>query len=131
MDLLMIPLAVVLILLGIGQMALGVVGSTTIAQVTGYEERYVINNDASTSDPGRYKLEYEFSVNGKIYNGSVTRVFPGGDHMRQTLPVRYLPFWPHVNAEDSEKVSITGPVITGVGILLLVLEIRRKSPAPE
>jgi hypothetical protein len=127
MGLLMIPVAVILILLGTGQLALGAVGSTATAQVTGYEQKYIINNDESTRNPSRYKLEYQFSVNGERYSGSVTRVFPGGSHMRQTIPVRYLPFWPHVNAEDGETAGLAGPVMTGLGALLLVITVKRKS----
>jgi hypothetical protein len=98
MDLLMIPIAVILILLGIGQLALGVAGSTVTAQVTGYEQKYIINNDESTRNPSRYKLDYQFSVNGKRYTGSVTRVFPGGSHMRQTA-----------------LISIIGELLGGIG----------------
>jgi hypothetical protein len=127
MDLLMIPAAVILILLGIGQMALPVVGSTTTAQVTRYEQKYIIDNDESSRNSSRYKLEYQFSVNGERYTGSVTRVFPGGSHMRQTISVRYLPFWPNVNAEDTGTVGLEGPVMMGLGILLLVLEVKKKS----
>ncbi len=127
MDLLMIPVAVILILMGIGQLALSVVGSTATAQVTGYEQQYIINNDESTKNPSRYKLKYQFSVNGERYTGSVTRVFPGGSHMRQTLPVRYLPFWPHVNAEDGGTADLAGPVMTGLGVLLLAIAVKRKS----
>ena len=127
MDLLMIPAAVILILLGIGQLALGVAGSPVTARVTGYEQVIFVNNDDSTRNPSRYKLEYEFSVNGERYTGSVTRVFPGGSHMRQTIPVRYLPFWPHVNAEDGETAGLAGPVMTGLGALLLVITVKRKS----
>jgi hypothetical protein len=127
MDLLMIPAALILILLGIGQLALGMVGSTATARVTGYEQKYIINNDESTRNPSRYKLEYQFSVNGERYSGSVTRVFPGGSHMRQTIPVRYLPFWPHVNAEDGETAGLAGPVMTGLGALLIVITVKRKS----
>ena len=105
---LLISVAVILILLGIGQVTLGVVGSTATAQVTGYEQQYIINNDESTKNPSRYKLKYQFSVNGERYTGSVTRVFPGGSHMRQTLSVRYLPFWPHVNAEDGGTADVRG-----------------------
>jgi len=107
-------------------MAIAVVGRTATAQVTGYEQKYIIQNDESTRNPSRYKLDYAFSVNGERYTGSVTRVFPGGSHMRQTLPVRYLPFWPHINAEDSGGMNPAGPVILGAGILLLVLEMKRK-----
>ncbi len=127
MDLLIIPVAVILILLGIGQLALGVAGSTATAQVTGYEQKYILHNDESTRNSSRYKLEYQFSVNGERYTGSVTRVFPGGSHMRQTIPVRYLPFWPHVNAEDGETAGLAGPVMAGLGVLLLVVAVKRKS----
>jgi hypothetical protein len=47
--------------------------------------------------------------------------------MRQTIPVRYLPFWPHVNAEDGETAGLAAPVMTGLGAALLVLEVKRKS----
>ncbi|NLO39060.1 MAG: zinc ribbon domain-containing protein [Ruminiclostridium sp.] len=125
-DLLMIPVAVILILLGAGQLALEVVGSSVNAQVTGYEQVLIVNNDDSTRNPSRYKLEYQFSVNGQRYTGSVTRVFTGGTHMRKTIPVRYLPFWPHVNAEDGETGSFAGFIMLGAGIVLLVFGIRKK-----
>jgi len=118
MDLLMIPAAVILILLGIGQLALGVAGSPVTARVTGYEQVIFVNNDDSTRNPSRYKLEYEFSVNGERYTGSVTRVLPGGSHMRQKIPVRYLPFWPHVNAEEGKTAGFSGPVMAGVGVVV-------------
>lgn len=121
----MIPVAVILIMMGISQLALGAVGSTATAQVTGYEQQYIINNDESTRNPSRYKLEYQFSVNGERYTGSVTRVFAGGSHMRNTISVRYLPFWPHVNAEEKD-INPVGPVTLGVGALVLALAIRKK-----
>lgn len=62
MDYLMIPMAVILILIGIGHMALAVVGRTVTAQVTGYEQALILNNDESTWDSRRYELEYQFSV---------------------------------------------------------------------
>ena len=126
-GLLMIFVAVILILMGVGQLALSVMGSTAIAQVTGYEQQYIIHNDESTRNPSRYKLEYQFSVKGERYTGSVTRVFPGGSHMRQTISVRYLPFWPHINAEDDAGMSLAGPVMIGLGVLVLVLAVKKKS----
>ncbi|NLT13198.1 MAG: zinc-ribbon domain-containing protein, partial [Clostridiales bacterium] len=75
MDFVVISVAIILILMGIGSMALTVVGSTTTAQVTGYEQVLFINNDDSTRNPSRYKLEYQFAVGGERYTGSVTRVF--------------------------------------------------------
>ncbi len=46
--------------------------------------------------------------------------------MRQTILVRYLPLWPHVNAEDSGGMNPAGRVMLGAGILLLVLEMKRE-----
>ena len=55
----------------------------------------------------------------------MTRVFAGGSHMRNTISVRYLPFWPHVNAEEKD-INPVGPVTLGVGALVLALAIRKK-----
>ena len=127
MDSLVIPVAIILILIGIGYIFLAFVGKTTTAQVTGYEQVMFINNDESTRNPSRYKLEYQFSVGGERYTGSVTRVFSGGSHMRQTLPVRYLPFWPHVSAEDGEPAGFAGSVMAGAGVVVLVFGVKKKS----
>lgn len=124
MDFLIVPVALILILLGIGHMALMVIGRPVTAQVTGYEQVLILHNDASTRNPSRYKLDYQFAVNGKRFDGSVTRVFASGSHMRATLPVRYLPFWPHVNGEDSDTMGLIGPAALGVGFLLLVFRVR-------
>lgn len=126
-DLLMIPVAIILVLLGIGSVALTVASNTTTAQVTGYEQMLFINNDDSTRNPSRYKLEYQFDVGGERYIGSVTRVFPGGSHIRQTITVRYFPFWPRMNAEDGGTAGLTGPIMTGLGVLLLVITVKRNS----
>ncbi|HNW03843.1 MAG TPA: zinc-ribbon domain-containing protein [Oscillospiraceae bacterium] len=128
MEYLMLPAAVILILIGIGHMALAVAGRPVTAQVTGCERALILNNDDSTRNPNRYKLEYRFSANGEQYTGSVTRVFEGGSQMRKTLPVRYLPFWPHVNAEDGAGMGLVGPAAAGLGVLVLALAVRKKSP---
>jgi len=118
-DWLLLCVAAVLIFLGVGHLALAVAGSSVTAQVTGCERVLYLNNDDSTRNASRYKLEYQFSVDGQTYTGSVTRVFTGGSQLRQTLPVRYLPVWPHINAEDTD-ISPVGPVMLGTGVLLLV-----------
>lgn len=123
----LIPVGVILLLMGFGYMTLSVVGKTTTAQVTGYEQMVVLNNDDSTRDSSRYKLEYEFAAGGKRYTGSVTRIFEGASYMRSTIQIRYLPFWPHVNAENSGTVGLAGPVMLGVGVVVLVLGIKEKS----
>ena len=127
-DLLVIPAAIILLLMGIGYMALMLLGGTITAQVTGYEQVLILKNDDSTRNPSRYKLEYRFAVNNERYDGSVTRVFEKGSHLQKTLRVRYLPFWPHVNAEaDTMGMVLAGPMMIGVGILMLVFGVKKKT----
>ncbi len=127
MDFIIILVGVILFLMGVGYMGLSVVGREATAQVTEYEQVLFINNDDSTRNPSRYKLKYSFSIDGEQYTGSVTRVFPNGSHIRTTIPVRYLPFWPHVNAEDGKTVGITGPIMIGVSVVVLVFGVKKKS----
>jgi hypothetical protein len=131
MDLLLIPVGLIMILLGIGGMALIVSGRTTTAQVVDYEQVMYLNNDESSRDPRRYKLEYQFTVNGERYTGSVTRIFEGGSHMRQTLTVRYLPFWPSVNDEEGHGNILGSLAMSGLGVLLLVAGSRQKCRAKD
>ncbi len=126
MGSLMVIVSAFLIFIGLGYMALTVAGETITAQVTGYEQVLIMNNDDSTRDSRRYKLDYQFAVNGKMYNGSVTRIFEGGSHLQKTLQVRYLPFWPHVNSEDGTGRIVAGPVAMGLGVLILALTVRGK-----
>lgn len=126
MDFLLIPVGIILILLGLGHMALAVAGNTTTAQVTGSKQVMYVANDDSSRDPRRYQLDYQFSVKGERYTGSVTRIFEGGSQMRQALQVRYLPFWPHVNDEDNKGNPLGGLGMIGLGTLLLSVEIRQK-----
>ncbi len=126
MDWLLIPVAIILLLMGFGYMILSVAGRATTAQVIGNEQIYIVNNDDSTRDSRRYKPEYEFAAGGKHYTGSVTRIFGGGSRTRSTVAVRYLPFRPHVNAEDGGAAGLVGSVMPGAGIVALVLGIRGK-----
>lgn len=125
-DILLLIVAVLIFSLGAGTMALTVVGRATKAQVISYEQMLYLNNDDSTRNPGRYKLAYQFTVNDEQYTGAVTRVFAGGSHMRQTISIKYLPFWPHVNAEDSNTVALTGSVMIVAGILMALLAVKKK-----
>jgi hypothetical protein len=129
MDLLLIPVGIILILLGIGSIILTVGGRTTTAQVTDYEQVMYINNDESTRDPRRYKLEYQFTVNGERYTGSVTRVFEKGSQTRKTIPVRYLPFLPSVNNEGGDGNLLGGLVMGGLGALLITAGNKQKRRA--
>ena len=86
----------------------------------------MVSNYNSTRNPSRYKLDYEFVVGGKQYTGSVTRVFKAWSHLRQTISVCYLPFWPHVNSEDSSGISIIGAIILGFGVFMLVIDLKNR-----
>lgn len=116
--------AVALILFGIGHLALAMFGRTATAQVTDLEQVMFVNNDSSTRNPSRYKLDYAFSVDGERFTGSVTRVFTGGSQMRQTIRIKYLTFWPSINAEDA-NMNPAGPAMLGAGILILVISVRK------
>lgn len=125
MKYLLLLTAIVLTLLGIGQIALTVVGRTATGYITKYEQQLLLNNDDSTRNPSRYKVDYQFATNGKRYTGSVTKIYERGipaksDGTAQNISVRYLPIWPHVNAEDSGKQTLSGPVMLMVGVLLFV-----------
>jgi len=124
---LILPAAILLLIMGIGYMGLTVAGKTTRANVTGYEQQIYVNNDDSTRDPRRYKVDYEFAVNGKRYTGSVTRIFEGGSHMGKTLPIRYLLIWPHINAEDGSGTVVAGPLMAGLGVFLCVVELKARA----
>ncbi len=123
-DWLLLVGAILMIFIGSGYVALTVIGRAATAQVTGYEQVMYQSNDGSTRNPNRYKLDYQFAANGQRYTGSVTRAFPRGSHMRETLSIRYLPFWPHINAEE-KGIGLTGPAVLGVGVLVLAFGIRR------
>lgn len=113
-------------LLGLGYSALTLAGAAATARVTGYEQALFLNTDDSSRNSSRYKLSYEFSVDGERYTGSVTRTFANGGQMRQAIAVRYLPFWPHINAEDNDGTAFVGPVMVAAGILMVVFEVKRK-----
>lgn len=115
---------VLLLFLGSGRIALATIGKPVKAQVTQIEQVLFIYDDNSTRNPSRYRLDYRFSLDGRTYSGSVTRVFQAGSHMRQTLPVLYLPMWPSINTED-QPVDPSGPILLGTGVLLLFLSFRR------
>lgn len=125
-DSLMIVVAVILIIMGIGYMGITWIGITVKAQVMDIEQVLFVNNDSASRNPSRYKLEYQFMVKGQSYHGSVTRVFRNGSHMKSTISVRYLPFWPHVNTEDGTEMVLVGPVMLGLGIFIFCMSVKGK-----
>jgi hypothetical protein len=126
-NVLVLLASVLLILVGAGFMALVVAGTTATARVTGAEQKYIFDSGYSQPDSRRYQVDYEFTAGGERYTGSMTRVFQEGSHTRPTIRVRYLPFWPHVNAEDAIDLNPVGPVMLGIGVLLLTHEVRKQS----
>ena len=124
---LILPVAILILIIGIGYTGLLVAGKTTKANVTGYKQQLYQNNDQSTRDSRRYKVDYAFAVNGERYTGSVTRIFEGGSHIRKTIPIRYLSFWPHINAEDSSGSVLVGPILAVLGVFLCVVELKAKA----
>ena len=124
---LLIVVAIIVIFLGAAFSALVLAGKTVTAQVTSYEQVIILNTDDSTRNPSRYKLMYQFAIDSKRYEGSYTGVFEKGSHTQKTLRVRYLPFSPHVNTMDKTEMLLAGPVLIGVGVLMLVGSRRRKS----
>lgn len=130
-SILIILVGIALVLLGIAQFTLTIAGKTTKGQIVRTEQKMYLNNDESTRDPTRYTLYYEFTVKGEKYSGSVTKKLKYGltassDGTRPAISVRYLPFWPHINTEENDTVSITGFFLIGLGILLFILEARAK-----
>ncbi len=121
-----LPLAVILILIGSGYLVLPLAGRRVEARVTACEQVLVLQDDPSSWDSRRYRLKYQFFVNGEGYTGSVIRIFKNGSQVRNTLPVRYLSFWPSVNAEEAVQLSVAGPIFLAAGVLLLVIS-RRKA----
>ena len=124
---LLIVVAIIVIFLGAAFSALVLAGKTATAQVTSYEQVIILNTDDSTRNPSRYKLMYQFAVDSKRYEGSYTGVFEKGSHMKKNLRVRYLPFSPHVNTMDKTETIFAGPVLIGVGILMLLGSRRQKT----
>ncbi|NLB19369.1 MAG: hypothetical protein GX829_00680 [Clostridium sp.] len=123
-KILMMLVALMLLVMGIGNAALQLVGKPAVAQVTNYEQVLYLNNDESSRNPSRYKVNYQFSVDGQRYTGSVTRVFNGGSHMKETIPVQYLGFRPNINGEDRSDVDLTSLLLVGSGLVLFVLVIK-------
>lgn len=116
----LIPFGIILILMGISFSLLTFAGRDINARVIASEQILILHNDPSSWDSRRYKLEYQFPVDGKEYTGSVTRIFENDSHIRTTIPVRYLSFWPHINNEDGVQMIVGGPLMLGAGILSMI-----------
>ena len=119
-------LGAAMIALGVGRLALGVVGEHGTAVITSVRRQ---GGELTTAGkPGRYFYHIGYSFNlpdGRIVDGWTARV---GDstyikaYGKSTIPVRYLKVLPQVNApESSTRLSIGQPVLIGAGIFLIVV----------
>lgn len=123
-KILLFIVALMLIIMGVGNIALQVAGKSTVAKVMDYEQVLYLSNDDSSRNPNRYKVNYQFAVEGQQYRGSVTRVFKDGSHMRETMAVLYLTMRPSINGEDRGNLSPTGLVLIASGVVLFILSLR-------
>jgi hypothetical protein len=125
MTIITVVISLLLILLGIQNMSLSVLGKTATAKITDarLDTRSYGRNQL---EPNRYRLKYEFSVDGERYAGNTTRIFKHGLASTQTIRVRYLQFRPEINSAASDAKVTGGLIIAGLGLLLLVLGIKGK-----
>lgn len=125
-SVILIIAALLVILFGIQSMALNIIGKTTTATVikaTLDTRTYGGNN---MPDPNRYNVIYEFSVDGERHTGNANHIFKTGVRSTQTVRVLYMPFMPGINAVEGDTKITGGLIMTGLGVLLLVLSIKGK-----
>lgn len=116
-------LGAALIALGIGRLALGVVGEQGTAVITSIRRQ---GGEITAGQSGRYiyQVGYSFRLpDGHSVDGWTTRVGDAG-HVKadgkSTMPVRYLKALPVVNApESSTRLSLGQPILLAVGIFLI------------
>ena len=125
-------IAVMLIIMGLVQVLLGLVGELDTAVITNIRRQGGERND---SIPNRYNysISYSFTLpDGKKAYGYTTKI---GDSVYikvsnsniSTLPVRYLKALPLINAPDSNAGIRAGNfILVGTGILIIKLIRPRK-----
>jgi hypothetical protein len=124
-SVILIVVSLLLILLGVQNMSLSIIGKTAAARITKatHDTRSYGNKKP---DPNRYRIHYEFFVNGERYTGSANQVFKQGIVSTQTIQVCYLHYWPGINATAKNSKVTGGLVLMGLGMLLLVMGIKGK-----
>ena len=118
-----ILIALALFAVGIQSMALGIAGKPATAGITSHRQSSY-GSGSRNSDPNRYTVHYVFYVDGQRYTGSTTRIFKYGIRSNQTIAVRYMPGMPGINAAENDTKIITGPVMIGLVLLILIPGIR-------
>ena len=118
-------LGAALIALGIGRLALGVVGEQGTAVITSIRRQ---GGEITAGRSGRYiyQVGYSFRLpDGHSVDGWETRVGDAG-HVKadgkSTMLVRYLKALPLVNSpESSTRLSLGQPILLAVGIFLIAV----------
>ena len=100
--------------------SLSIAGKTAAARITDVRQDTDSYGD-SLPDPTRYRIKYEFSVDGERYTGGDSVRFPRGVRSDQNIQVRYLAFAPGMNSPASEVKVTTGLILIGLGGALIFL----------
>jgi hypothetical protein len=121
-----ILVAILVILAGFQFMSLGIVGKTATASVTSVRQDRQSYGETSPN-PNRYRVQYAFSVGEESYEGSASLIFKQGVSSTQTIQVRYLPYYPAINAPADQTKIMGGLLLTGFGAFLLVMAVQGKA----
>ena len=129
--LILIGVGILLVLLAVRSIALVAIGKGTNATVTEVKEVISQNDDPLDHN---YQISYRFSVDGKAYEGSLTRkkVYNTAKlpSVGASVPIRYIAKAPSING-GSDTSPLGGIVLGVLGLLLLVLGIKpARKPAP-
>lgn len=121
-----IVVAILVIFVGVQFMALSIVGKTMDAAVT--DARQDRKSYGQTMpNPNRYRIQYSFSVRGEQYGGNTSLIFKHGIREDQKIKVRYLPYYPAINAPADDTNILAGLFLTSLGSFLLVMGVQGKA----
>ena len=129
--LIMIGVGILLVLLGLRSIALAAMGEKTHATVTEVKKAISQNDDPLDHN---YQVSYRFSVDGKAYEGSLTRkkVYNTAKlpSVGASIPIRYIAKAPSING-GSDTSPLGGIVLGVLGVLLLFLGVKSaRKPTP-
>ena len=124
-------LGTALILMGVTQIVLGLVGETTTAIITSIRR---VGGERTDGKPGRYNYDiaYTFTLsNGKTIDGFAKRI---GDSVylkpdgTSTMRVRYLGAFPYINFPDRDTGLGPGQLVLifAGGVLIYLINMERQ-----
>jgi len=117
-------IGILLLLLGLRGVVLQVVGKATQATVTDVKKAVGQQDDQMDHN---YQISYRFSVNGKGYDGMLTRkkVYNAATlpSVGASVPIRYLASAPMINAGTNEG-ALGGLILGGLGVGLFIIGIK-------